>query len=240
MTPWPSRSTRPRRSRIGRSRVGRGLSMVELLIGIAVGLLIAAAAASFLASNLRESRALLLETRLMQDLRTAADLITRELRRAGYWAAATEGIWSAGAGVVRQNPYAAVVPSAAASDSVSFAFSRDALENDLVDTNEQFGFRLRNGAIEMLLGAANWQALTDSTTLTVTAFSVTPTVQEVSLGAACARECAPGSTSCPPRVSVRSLALQLSGRSATDPNVVRTVRSHVRLRNDPLAGACTT
>ncbi|MEP7056161.1 MAG: hypothetical protein ABI809_00095 [Caldimonas sp.] len=212
--------------------------MVELLIGIAVGLLIAAAAASFLANNLRESRALLLESRLMQDLRTAADLITRELRRAGYWAAASEGIWQAGAGGVQQNPYTAVSPSAAASDSVSFNFSRDAFENGHVDTNEQFGFRLHNGAIEMLLGTSNWQALTDSATLTVTAFSVTPTVQEVSLDAACPRDCAPGSATCPPRISVRSLALRLSGRSATDPNVVRTVRSNVRLRNDTLAGAC--
>ena len=40
--------------------------------------------------------------------------------------------------------------------------------------NEQFGFRLRNGALEMQLGAGNWQALTDSGTVTVTAFSATP------------------------------------------------------------------
>ena len=34
-------------------------------------------------------------------------------------------------------------------------------ENGIVDSNERFGFRLRNGAIEMQLGDGNWQALTD-------------------------------------------------------------------------------
>ena len=42
----------------------------------------------------------------------------------------------------------------------------------IVDGNEQFGFRLRNGAIEPQLGEANWQALTDPATLIVTSLEV--------------------------------------------------------------------
>ena len=61
----------------------RGISMVELLVGLAVGLFIAAAGVTLMAGNLRENRALMLESRLMQDLRTASDIITRDLRRAG-------------------------------------------------------------------------------------------------------------------------------------------------------------
>ena len=64
----------------------RGLSLVELLVGLALGLLVVAGGAALLArQHLREHRALLLEARLMQDLRTAADLVARDLRRAGYW-----------------------------------------------------------------------------------------------------------------------------------------------------------
>ena len=63
----------------------RGLSLIELMIGITVALFIAAAGGSLLVGQLREHRALALEARLTQDLRTAADLITRDLRRAGYW-----------------------------------------------------------------------------------------------------------------------------------------------------------
>ena len=219
-------------------RAGRGVTLVELMIGVAIGLVIAAGGVSFLTGNLREHRSLLLESRLMQDLRTAADIVTRDLRRAGYWSAAERGIWMQGAGAVLANPYTVVAPEAAASDNVSFRFSRDATENHAVDSNEQFGFRLRGGALEMQLGAANWQALTDGGTVTVTAFSVTPSVQQVSLADSCASACPVGNTTCPPQVNVRSFALQITGRSATDANVVRTVRSTVRLRNDSIVGAC--
>lgn len=216
----------------------RGLSLVELLVGVAIALLIAAAAATLLAGQLRESRAVLLEARLMQDLRTAADLVSRDLRRAGHWGAAVDGVWLAGASSVAENPYTALAPATAASDAASFRYSRDATENGVVDSNEQFGFRLRNGAIELQLGAANWQALTDTGTLTITQFSVTPTVQELSLQAFCATPCAAGATACPPRQQVRSLALEITGRLVADAAVTRSVRGAVRLRNDVVIGAC--
>jgi type IV pilus assembly protein PilW len=218
----------------------RGLSLVELLVGIALALLIIAGGVTLLTGNLREHRSLLLESRLMQDLRTAADVITRDVRRSGYWAAAADGVWTQGASAVASNPYSAVAPAAAASDNVSFRFSRDATENGSVDANEQFGFRLRNGALEMQLGAGNWQALTDSGSVTVTAFSVTPTTEQVELDAVCPVECPASSATCPPRLSVRSLALRITGRAVADAQVVRTVRSSARLRNDLVVGACAT
>ena len=218
--------------------VQRGLSMVELLVGVAISLFIAAAGATLLAGNLRENRNLLLEARLMQDLRTAADLVSRDLRRAGYWAGAVEGVRAAAAGNVTVNPYAALTPGSAASDAVSFRYSRDAIENDSVDSNEQFGFRLRSGTIEIQLGAGNWQALTDAGTLKITEFSVTPTVRDISLEGLCANPCPPGGSTCPPHQQVRSLALVITGRLVADPGVTRSVRGQVRLRNDPVIGAC--
>ena len=215
----------------------RGLSLIELLVGVALGLFVVASATTLLAGHLREGRSLLRESRLTQDLRTAADLVSRDLRRAGYWGAAASGVWSRSASGVLPNPYAAMSPSAAASDAVTFQFSRDASENQRVDSNEQFGFRLRNGAIEIQLGAANWQALTDATTLTVTEFNVTPTVQDLSLAGYCTPTCV---TSACPHQQVRSLAVRISGRSLHDTSVNRSVRSEVRLRNDTLTGTCPT
>ena len=220
------------------ARAQRGLSLIELMIGLALGLFITAIGGALLASHVRENRSLLLEARLMQDLRTAADVVTRDLRRAGYWAGATSGVWSAGATAVASNPYVAVSPSSAASDAVGFRYSRDSTENNSIDSNEEFGFRLHNGAIEMLLGAGGWQALTDAGTLTVTAFSVTPSVERIALEGVCSEACTAGSTACPPQQEVRSLALLISGRSVTDALVTRSVRSRVRLRNDSFTGAC--
>ena len=222
---WIAQRRPARRSR-------RGVLLIELMIGISIGLLIAAAAVTFVAGHLNDNRRLLLESRLMQDLRTAADIVARDLRRAGYWAASFDGVALAGSASTARNPYAALAPSAAASDSVSFGYSRDASENGVVDSNEQFGFRLRNGALEIQLGAGNWQALTDTSTLVVTAFRVTPTVQAVDLGDVCAATCPVGSATCPPRLEVRSLAVEISGRALADAAIVRTVRSSVRLRAD--------
>ena len=221
-----------------RQNAQRGLSIVELLVGVVIALFIAAAGAMLLASHLRENRALLLEARLMQDLRTAADLVTRDLRRAGHWGAAVDGVWASGTGSVAANPYAAVAPATAASDAARFSYSRDAAENGAVDSNEQFGFRLRTGAIEIQLGAGNWQALTDAGTLTITQFDVAPSVRNVSLAGFCSTPCPPGAAACPPQQQVRSLALVITGRLVADPAVVRSVRSAVRLRNDAVVGAC--
>jgi prepilin peptidase dependent protein B len=121
---------------------------------------------------------------------------------------------------------------------VTFEYSRDASDNDSIDSNEQFGFRLRNGTLQMRLGGANWQALTDVETLTVTQFTVTPLVQELDLAATCTAACQTGSTTCPPRLQVRSLGLLIRGQAATDAAMTRTVRSSVRLRNDVVLGAC--
>ena len=221
-----------------------GFSIVELLIAVAIGLFLSAIGTTLLVNQLHESRSLLIEARLMQDLRTAADLISRDLRRAGYWGAAATGVWTRdempGSARVATNPYTALSPSTSAStDAVSFRYSRDARENNAVDTNEQFGFRLRRNVIEMQLGSGNWQALTDANTLSISAFSVTPTVQEIPLTNLCALACPTGSSGrCPPRQWVRSLAVLITGRSTTHASVVRSVRIAVRVRNDALSGSC--
>ncbi len=220
-------------------RHARGLSIVELLVGMAVGLLITAGGVVLLTGTLRDNRSLVIEARLMQDLRTAADMVARDLRRAGAWGAAGAGIWTPGHTMTPvANPYAALAPGAAASDGVSFHFSRDTVENHSVDSNEQLGFRLRAGVIEMRLGAAGWQAMTDANVMTVTEFSIAPATQTLSLAGTCAEPCPAGSTSCPPQQWVRSIALRITGRAVADASVVRQLSSSVRLRNDLVTGAC--
>jgi prepilin peptidase dependent protein B len=215
----------------------RGLTLIELLIGLVLGLLIVAAATGLTTGQLRENRSLTVESRLMQELRTTADIVTRDLRRAGYWAGATAGL-AAGGGATPGNPYTAVEPSAAAANSVSFRYSRDTTENNLVDSNEQFGFRLRNGVIEMQLGANNWQALTDANSLTVIEFNVTPRTEDLVLQDFCTQACPAASSTCPPRQQVRSLVVLIAAQASADARIERRLQSEVRLRNDAIIGAC--
>ena len=219
-------------------RRSRGLSIVELLVGTAVGLVVVAAATTVVTRHARENRTLAIEARLVQDLRTAADIIARDLRRAGYWGASASGVRGEDGSAVLANPYDLVAPDNAASDAVRLSFSRDAGENGLVDGNERFGFRLRNGAIELQLGDGNWQALTDAATLSVVAFEVAPRTEEASLERFCAEPCAIGSTTCPPRLQIRSFAVAIEARAVADPSVRRSVLAGARLRNDTVVGRC--
>ena len=229
-----------------RRRNARGLSLVEMLVGITLSLLIAAAASTLLIDSLRENRKLLTEARVTQELRSAVDLIGREVRRAGYWGAATtSGLRSpadttnAGAGTAMHNPYAAIAPDAAASDAIALRYSQDSGATDnTVDSQEQFGFRLRSGAIEAQLGERNWQALTDASSLVVTRLRIEPHVESVELESACSLACA-GAPSCiAPRVQVRSLAIEVDARAANDAAVSRSLRTTVRLRNDNVSAGC--
>lgn len=215
----------------------RGLSLVELMVGLAVGMIVVAAAITLLAAQSREHRSAGLEMRLMQELRGTTELITRDLRRAGHWGDAAAGLWAGAASAPLANPYAALAPIDAASSAASFSYSRDATENHLLDANEQYGLRLRRGVIELQLGAGNWQALTDPASMTVTEFDIQPAVQELPLLEHCPRPCPAGST-CSPRLQWRSLAIRITARASADAAVQRRLQTELRLRNPTVLGAC--
>lgn len=214
-----------------------GLSMVELMVGVAIGLFVVAGATMVVSNQLGDNRRLMLETQIQQDLRAAADLIARDLRRSGYWAEAQSGVWHAGAVSVTSNPYTTlwdVTPSVAAS-AVQFGYSRGAVENNALDDTDKSGFRLVNGVIQMYT-AGGWQALTDGNTLRVDSFQVTLNNRTIDL--ACFNACPVGSTTCPPRQTVRDITVAIDGTAVFDAAVKRSARSNVRLRNDVITGAC--
>ena len=221
-----------------------GLSIVELMVGVAVGLFVVAAASMLVATQLSDNRRLTLETQVQQDLRATADIITRELRRAGHWGnAARDGVWYPGkAAPVLGNPFSTV---AKADDGSAFAggdvsplalLRYDADEDGALDSAEQLGFRLDNGVIQTRLGDAGWQALTDGNTLRITDFRLTMNIQPIWLE--CPKPC-PGPGECRPRLQVRDITVDITGQAAHDNSVSRSLSSTVRLRNDAvIAGTC--
>lgn len=225
-----SRRWAPRRAR------QRGLSILELLVGSAVGMIIVGGAVMLVAKNMVGSRMLLAETRLNQDLRNAADLVSRDLRRAGYWGNAIQGTIAIGtSALTTQNPYSSVASPSA--DAIDYNFSRDnATDNNTLDANEQFGFRLHADALQMQTGNG-WTDVTDKSLVRITKLNLTPTVTSISLGDTCPTLCGIGTPNCP-TVTVRSYTIELDGQSVQDANVQRSLRSTVRVRNDKVSGAC--
>ena len=219
----------------------RGLSIVELLVGVAVGLVVVAAATMMVSTQLADNRRLLLETQLQQDLRATADLVSRDLRRAGFWWNAqrrTVAGAAAAAGPL-DNPYTAVLPAdkGEVAQAVTYQYAHpNKVDDNLINDDERLGYRLSNGVIQTQLGAGNWQALTDAGALKITQFDITADTQDVPL--ACHLACSPGGTVCPPVQTVRSYTIDIAGEAVSDAAVKRSVRSHVRLRNDTIVGEC--
>jgi type IV pilus assembly protein PilW len=214
----------------------RGFSLVELMVGMAIGLVVVLGAMSMVVQIQTGSWNLQVETRLNQDLRAAADVIARDLRRGGYWGDAIRGTQTVGGtSTTPQNPYAAV--SGSTSAGLAYGFSRDAVENNVLDAGEQFGFRLSSGMLQMQTSNGVWQDLTDSKNLTITAFNITPSDTALPLGHLCAKGCAPGTPNCP-TTRVRSYLIGLTGQSVRDSSVVRNMNISVRVRNDQLQGQC--
>jgi prepilin peptidase dependent protein B len=222
---------------LSRARVRqRGLSIIELLIGAAVGMAVISGAAMLTAKNLVGSRLLMAEARLNEDLRNAADLLTRDLRRAGYWGNAIKGTIAEGAtSVTPKNPYSAA--SAPSAQVVSYGFSREtSADDDKQAAVETFGFRLEDNALQMDSGGG-WTDVTDKTSVKVTAFAITPTVTPISLGQYCPTVCTLGTPSCP-LMKIHTYAVHIEGTSVRDPDIKRSLRSTVRVRNDEVDGTC--
>ena len=213
-----------------------GMSLVELMVGITIGLFVVAAATILMATQLTENRRLLTETQLQQDLRATADIITRELRRAGYSAIADTSVANVTAGQPVPDPYLDLPVGNGVQGSVAYNYKRPD------NAPGPFGYKLDAGVIKTNLSAAGWQELTDKNVLFVDLMTFvlntsTDPATAKPLVLACAKDCPPpppgqGPEWCWPTVAVRDLTITITGHSVSDPAVVRTVQSRVRLRND--------
>lgn len=148
-----------------------GFSLVELMVGLVVGLLIVAAAGSSYITNARTGRDAINSAKLNIELRGAMDVMSDEIRRAG--ASAVGG---------RDNPFMNRVAASrtdlqVSATCVEFAFDTDG--NGVVATAapyEYTGFQVVNGAIQIRNGGAgvvancangSWENLTDPSVVTI-------------------------------------------------------------------------
>jgi len=240
-----------RRTNLNRPRVSRrhcqGFSIVELLVGVAIGLFILTGASLLYVNNLGNTRLLLIQARMDQDLRSAMDLITRDLRRGAYWADSLSDT-ATSTSVSASNPYTAVtVAGSASAATIAYRYDLPAstAASAPADIDERtFGFRLTStdqaiGRIQMDIGdsdgSGNWQTITDINIVSVIDFSITSTATEIDIRRACTPVCT--GSGCP-SVTVRTFNIVLQGRSQIDPSIVKTLQSQVRVRNDEIAGAC--
>lgn len=240
----------------------QGFSIVELMVGITVGLIVAAGASMVALGQINEHRRLMLETQLQQDLRTAADLLQQDLRRAGFRGAAENNVWAPAKAVgslqeqapqlPTVSPYAAFSASSADSGTVvRYLYARQDpttlkyKQSGPPSSNEYFGVRWVASSktlyTQLGLGAdgqPNWQPITDPETVKIESFTLEPVVQSVSLGEFCDKPCGnAGEPACPTQ-EVREIRFSIVGRAKHDANVVRTLSGVERIRADVVNGVC--
>jgi len=236
----------------------RGLTIIELLIGVALGLLVVTGAIKLAIDLFSNNRRLLLETRVNQDLRAAADLIARDIRRAGYWASATSGIFSTtGTGTAAPNPYIGILLNTETqyASKIEYQYERDTTQA-LVQPSEEAGFLVNSGVLKFKNGGA-WQEFNKPSVVSITELTISSVApaRKVELSGYCAcmtstdpsvrcdqADFAAGGghvgDSVRPFMEIRQFDIVLKGEAAADASVRREIRETVRVRNDKMSGCC--
>ncbi len=234
-------SARSRAVQRNGARPQRGMSLVELMVGVTIGLFIVAAATLLVGNQLTDNRRLLLETQLQQDMRAAMDIMTRQVRRSGTRRineseSLVAGVSNSKAGEF--DPEYTGVELGAGQDKITFDYYLNPSNDTRLSPGsplKNWGFQLADGRISSNLAGGNdddaWQELTDRGAVKVTRLQFVEgnTASEV---VACPKLCTDGTTACWPRSLVRTYTITLEAEAASDPLVRRRMQSVARVRNN--------
>lgn len=234
----------------------RGFGLIELLISILIGLIVVAGITSMVVATLRANTENLEMTRLTQEMRSVMQLVTRDLRRGGY---DQDAVRDFGSGGQTSNQFMEI---SAFDDSNTEKFLSDGISqtsgdratcilysydangdgaafnedgSPQVDEFRGFRFDSENNAIEAKVQGnpadsscddGTWETLTDTATVRVDEFSIStpegnavPVMEDVSGN---------------PILTLRTLVFRLDAGLVNDPDVQRSMRETVRIRNDLL------
>lgn len=221
-----------RKSSSGSAARQRGMSLVELMVGITIGLFVVAAATLMVGNQLTDNRRLLLETQLQQDMRATMDIMSRQIRRAGTLEPSkSQELLASDSGAVGIRNDAAMQIVQPTADEIQFQYH-------LTIADRNFGFQKQGTVVRTFLGPSGWHELTDPNAVTVTSLDfavITP--QRESMAIPCPKLCpAPpaNNRSCWPTVQVRGYVITLEAHAKGDDKVKRRMQSEVYVRNDYL------
>lgn len=131
----------------------RGISLVELMVGIVVGLFVVVAATSVYINTFSSSADSMRLTKLNQDLRSIMDVITYDLHRAGF---------SAGGNDLFMSRVAPATDIQISSDGSCILYTYDLNRDGIVSPDELFGFRYNstNQRVETLASSVTFPTAT--------------------------------------------------------------------------------
>lgn len=205
----------------------QGISLIELLIGMAVGLIILAGISTLIVNNLAANRTAINSARLNQQLRSAMDLIVREVRRANYDPSIMSQI-GVNTGISIANNVSLDQCSESSCKQLNYAYrvQTGALVPKIIT--------LSDGVISLEAGGDSPQPLTDPKTVAVDAL-------EFCYVNAVTGECSaslPNSNILPPpaggssHTEILLIKISIAGHLQSDLTVTSNFVQTVRVRND--------
>ena len=139
----------------------RGLTLVEVLVGLIVGVIVIGGALVIYSSSVQSSNNTLRTSRLNQEVAGLMLVMTNDIRRAGYWE-------NVAADQFQLNPFSqpatttlqvrddmtnnAVQPPTGQGTCITYAYDATYLAGNapgVVDNTDLFGFRLNGGVVQM-------------------------------------------------------------------------------------------
>jgi prepilin peptidase dependent protein B len=228
-----------------------GSSLVELMVGLAIGLIIVAAAASVYITAVRSGADTLRSAKLNMELRSAMDIMVAEIRRAGYTPNTTN---------LTNNPFMLTTTNLTlvGTDCLLFAYDTDG--NSSADSEDFFGFRRNtsDASISMRRGGAStsggctgdstsWERITDPDNVVIDtlSFSISYQCQNAQTGLKSSIEsctAATGNTVYPAAIAaspihsdlieIRDVTITLEGHHKSDALTKISLSQSVRVRND--------
>jgi prepilin peptidase dependent protein B len=209
----------------------KGFTLIELMIALTVSGILFAAAMGMFVSNVRQYHKSLSINRLNQQLQTALSVMTDEIRRAGYWSNASNDVGLA----QNTNPFmvSGTTDITVGGGNNCILFTYDHNDTGTLPSisssgdDDRYGFQLNGNTIEsrppgatFACGATDWEKITDSNVVNVTALTFTLNASTVTTG--------PGTQG----IIVRSVDISMTGQLATDSTVTKTLTQRVRIAND--------
>lgn len=210
----------------------KGLSLIELMLSITLGLFLVLGLSTFMVNNMNFNATATRTVRLNDEMRAVMDFMANDIRRAGYWGAASSAI-----GSTAVNPFSTINTGTGC-----LLYSYDYDQNgSLTQTNsitdERFGFLLNtsNGSILMrdptslnapscsssgiaaAISGKDWIPITDPNEISVDAlnFTVVSTPSSTNL-----------------HVQIRTVQVIFSASLKKDSSVKQTLRETIAIRND--------
>jgi len=188
-------------------KIQRGVTLIEMMIAMLLGLIITGAIITIFISNVKSSSENIRMIHLNQELRTVVSFMADELKRAGYSGDPTNAVFT--------NSW-----NTATAGCVLYAYDVDG--NGALDAgSENFGFRLDNQEVKWgnATSCGNiTQAITDVDTARISTFTLTPESIMTSASAA---------------TQTLYLEVVIVGETDLNPDTVsRRIEETIRVRNE--------